>query len=61
MLVELHNQSQDRFVYTCNECKHHVETRFHCTVCEVRDLIANSNLSCCTSCTVIPSTRTTEM
>lgn len=36
MLVELHNQSQDRFVYTCNECKHHVETRFHCTVCEVR-------------------------
>lgn len=37
MLVELHNQSQDRFVYTCNECKHHVETRFHCTVCEVRN------------------------
>ena len=36
MLVELHNQSQDRFVYTCNECKHHVETRWHCTVCEVR-------------------------
>ena len=36
MLVELHNQSQDRFVYTCNECKHHVETRYHCTVCEVR-------------------------
>lgn len=35
MLVELHNQSQDRFVYTCNMCKHHVETRFHCTVCEV--------------------------
>ncbi|TRY57738.1 hypothetical protein DNTS_012296 [Danionella cerebrum] len=32
MLVELHNQSQDRFVYTCNECKHHVETRFHCTM-----------------------------
>lgn len=38
MLVELHNQSQDRFVYTCNECKHHVETRFHCTVCEVRTI-----------------------
>lgn len=35
MLVELHNQGQDRFVYTCNECKHHVETRWHCTVCEV--------------------------
>lgn len=38
MLVELHNQSQDRFVYTCNVCKHHVETRFHCTVCEVRTI-----------------------
>ncbi|XP_016091855.1 histone acetyltransferase p300-like [Sinocyclocheilus grahami] len=38
MLVELHNQSQDRFVYTCNECRHHVETRFHCTVCEDYDL-----------------------
>ncbi|KAJ8263930.1 hypothetical protein GJAV_G00143190, partial [Gymnothorax javanicus] len=38
MLVELHNQSQDRFVYTCNECKNHVETRFHCTVCEDFDL-----------------------
>ncbi|RVE69195.1 hypothetical protein OJAV_G00075480 [Oryzias javanicus] len=38
MLVELHNQSQDRFVYTCNECKRHVETRFHCTVCEDYDL-----------------------
>uniref|UniRef100_A0A8C7D3K9 histone acetyltransferase n=1 Tax=Oncorhynchus kisutch TaxID=8019 RepID=A0A8C7D3K9_ONCKI len=38
MLVELHNQSQDRFVYTCNECKGHVETRYHCTVCEDYDL-----------------------
>ncbi|XP_035380966.1 histone acetyltransferase p300 [Electrophorus electricus] len=38
MLVELHNQSQDRFVYTCNECRHHVETRWHCTVCEDYDL-----------------------
>ncbi|TNM96671.1 hypothetical protein fugu_014827 [Takifugu bimaculatus] len=38
MLVELHSQSQDRFVYTCNECKHHVETRYHCTVCEDYDL-----------------------
>jgi len=38
MLVELHNQGQDRFVYTCNECKHHVETRWHCTLCEVRSI-----------------------
>ena len=35
MLVVLHSQSQDRFVYPCNECKHHVQTRYHCTVCEV--------------------------
>ncbi|XP_071497309.1 CREB-binding protein-like [Diadema antillarum] len=38
MLSELHNQGQDRFVYTCNECKHHVETRYHCSVCEDYDL-----------------------
>ncbi|XP_066496468.1 CREB-binding protein isoform X2 [Tiliqua scincoides] len=41
MLVELHTQGQDRFVYTCNECKHHVETRWHCTVCEDYDLCIN--------------------
>ncbi|XP_051573028.1 CREB-binding protein-like isoform X2 [Myxocyprinus asiaticus] len=41
MLVELHNQGQDRFVYTCNECKHHVETRWHCTICEDYDLCNN--------------------
>lgn len=35
MMFELHNQGQERFVYTCNECKQHVETRYHCTVCEV--------------------------
>lgn len=35
MLYELHNQGQDRFVYTCNNCKAHVETRYHCTVCDV--------------------------
>eukprot|EP00118_Oscarella_pearsei_P006690 m.30696 g.30696 ORF g.30696 m.30696 type:complete len:1866 (+) comp31380_c0_seq1:236-5833(+) len=38
MLVELHNISQDRFVYTCNECGKHVETRYHCTECEDYDL-----------------------
>ncbi|KAI4799115.1 hypothetical protein KUCAC02_019236 [Chaenocephalus aceratus] len=31
-------RARTRFVYTCNECKHHVETRFHCTVCEDYDL-----------------------
>lgn len=38
MLYELHNQGQDKFVYTCNECKAHVETRYHCTLCEDFDL-----------------------
>lgn len=36
MLYELHNQGQDKFVYTCNNCKNHVETRYHCTICDVR-------------------------
>jgi len=35
LLYELHNQGRDNFVYTCNNCKDHVETRWHCTVCEV--------------------------
>lgn len=38
MLWELHNQGQDKFVYTCNHCKNHVETRYHCTVCDDFDL-----------------------
>lgn len=38
MLWELHNQGQDKFVYTCNHCKGHVETRYHCTVCDDFDL-----------------------
>lgn len=37
MLVELHNQGQDRFVYTCNLCKRHIETRYHCVECEVSE------------------------
>lgn len=42
MLYELHNQGQDKFVYTCNHCKNHVETRYHCTVCDVsvRELLS---------------------
>jgi len=28
MMYELHNQGQDKFVYTCNNCKNHVETRY---------------------------------
>ena len=35
MLVELHNQGSDRFVYNCNLCNKQIITRFHCTVCEV--------------------------
>lgn len=43
MLYELHNQGQDKFVYTCNNCKNHVETRYHCTICDVRFTKKNSN------------------
>ena len=39
MLYELHNQGTDKFVYTCNNCKNHVETRYHCTVCDVSVII----------------------
>nr|KAG5698821.1 hypothetical protein BaRGS_019673 [Batillaria attramentaria] len=35
LLYELHNQGKDNFVYTCNSCKAHVETRYHCSVCDV--------------------------
>jgi E1A/CREB-binding protein len=36
MLYELHTQNRDStFMYTCNTCKAHVETRWHCNVCEV--------------------------
>lgn len=38
MLYELHNQGQDKFVYTCNNCKTAVETRYHCTVCDVSSI-----------------------
>ncbi|GFQ91282.1 CREB-binding protein [Trichonephila clavata] len=38
MLYQLHNQGQDQFVYTCNNCKTNVETRYHCTVCDDFDL-----------------------
>uniref|UniRef100_A0A1B0A308 histone acetyltransferase n=1 Tax=Glossina pallidipes TaxID=7398 RepID=A0A1B0A308_GLOPL len=40
MLYELHNQGQDKFVYTCNNCKTAVETRYHCTICDDFDLCA---------------------
>lgn len=47
MLYELHNQGQDKFVYTCNNCKNHVETRYHCRVCDVsvRIYLANDSHS----------------
>ena len=37
LLYELH-QGGDRFVYTCNNCRSDIETRWHCTVCEVRKM-----------------------
>ncbi|KAK7096829.1 CREB-binding protein-like isoform X2 [Littorina saxatilis] len=41
LLYELHNQGKDNFVYTCNTCKAHVETRYHCSVCDDFDLCVN--------------------
>lgn len=40
MLHEIHTSSRDAFVYTCNVCKGQVDTRYHCTVCEVSTTIA---------------------
>ena len=35
ILYELHNQTSNRFVYTCNNCHMHMETRYHCRECDV--------------------------
>ena len=35
LTYELNTQGKDNFVYTCNDCKAHVETRYHCSVCDV--------------------------
>lgn len=35
LLYELHNQGKESFVYTCNTCEAQVETRWHCSVCQV--------------------------
>ena len=39
MLVTLHTQGGDRFLYTCNMCQQPVETRYHCNECEVSLLL----------------------
>lgn len=46
MLYELHNQGQDRFYYNCNNCKAHVETRYHCTVCDVSTHFLSFQIFC---------------
>ncbi|CAF0704154.1 unnamed protein product [Brachionus calyciflorus] len=38
LLYELHNQNNEKFIYTCNKCKCQMEVRYHCTVCEDFDL-----------------------
>ena len=35
MLYELHTQAKDNFDCTCNSCKTHIDTYYHCSVCEV--------------------------
>ena len=35
LAYELHNQGHDKFIYTCNYCSRHVESRYHCNTCEV--------------------------
>ena len=35
MLYELHTQGSTGFVYKCNACRMHMETRYHCSECEV--------------------------
>lgn len=42
LLHELHMQAKDNFIYTCNNCKANVETRYHCLVCEVSYFAANA-------------------
>lgn len=39
MLYELHNNGNDRFSYSCNNCKRQLgETRYHCSQCDDFDL-----------------------
>ena len=40
LLYELHTQAKDGFIYTCNDCKANVETRYHCSVCDVREPVS---------------------
>lgn len=47
LLYELHNQGKDNFVYTCNSCKSHVETRYHCSVCDVSILFKGNYMWVC--------------
>ena len=43
MLHELHNQARDSFAYVCNACKASVETRYHCTTCDVSSCLSVCN------------------
>ena len=43
LLYELHNQGNEKFVYTCNTCRSQMESRYHCTVCEDFDQCAKCN------------------
>ena len=54
MLYELHNQDLP-FLYACNACRTHVETRYHCSECEVGQYLLRSyyNSVCRIFCVVI--------
>lgn len=43
-LYELHNQLQDNFLQICNHCYSYVETRYHCTICDVSMYFYQSNI-----------------
>lgn len=43
LLYELHLQAKDSFIYMCNSCRANVETRYHCSVCEVGSLFLVSD------------------
>ena len=38
MVYELHTQSEDKFMYNCNNCHLDVVARYHCMECDVSEI-----------------------